>query len=644
MRPKLANSAQLAQGLLLESQGRLNEAYGVFGRLLRRTRKPEDLLCLRYLLARTCVASGAGAVQTGRRHLQKALESLRGGTAGFFPLGELWLPLEEQLLLSLDGLLLYYLRQEKEAQRHLRRVLNKIPAEATCLSLRYALAQVHHNLGLCCVKLQQPEDALEHLHRALRLYGEMRLDAALSRAADGLGQLLSTIGRFREARTFIEISLQAKRKLGDLRGEAISAGSLSRTAARGGDLTTALAAAESVLRISHRISDSRGLAAGRVFRGDARRLLAEKVLERAAVIPGTARGQSRVALRHLIAAREDYLTAASASPDVLYRLNASLGLSYVHYYLGEAITAQKEFDLTVRLYRKQQGCYPEVEEGLRELGSLLGGARDTIRTFTRLSQSIRDSVEEQRRVLEMEGAKRFQEKLLPEGGKTIGGVRVDVLFQACSETSGDLYDFFPTGEGRGLAVVGDVMGHGVAAAMLMVPTVMALRAGSAETLEERVAAINDTLVAHAPKGQFVTMCAVSWDGQAGTLRAVSAGHPAPIFIRGDGLVRFVPMVANPPVGIVPSQSYRATDVALSKGDRILLYSDGISETRDADGAFFEDVLVQIIKKEVSRRTRRSAMETSGSPGGLLMRIHQAATAFRGGRPAEDDNTLLLLGI
>ena len=127
----------------------------------------------------------------------------------------------------------------------------------------------------------------------MEAFSRIGVEHSVARVADGLGQLLSALGRFREARAYLEISINIKARIGDLRGQSISFGSLSRAALRSGDMNSARRFADKVLNISSQLGDNRGHVAGMVYRADFRRRAGQGLLEKANMMPRT-RGMPRL--------------------------------------------------------------------------------------------------------------------------------------------------------------------------------------------------------------------------------------------------------------------------------------------------------------------------------------------------------------
>jgi sigma-B regulation protein RsbU (phosphoserine phosphatase) len=150
-----------------------------------------------------------------------------------------------------------------------------------------------------------------------------------------------------------------------------------------------------------------------------------------------------------------------------------------------------------------------------------------------------------------------------------------------TSVAGDFYEFLPTGSSTAGLLVADVSGHGVPAALIasMVKLATSAQRQQAAHPDRLLAGVNESLCGNTQR-QFVTAAYVYLDAEQSELRYAAAGHPPMLLLR-DGQV--YPIEENGLVlGLFPSAAYTATQKVLRKGDRLLLYTDGIIEA--ANGA------------------------------------------------------------
>jgi serine phosphatase RsbU (regulator of sigma subunit)/anti-sigma regulatory factor (Ser/Thr protein kinase)/uncharacterized protein YigA (DUF484 family) len=185
---------------------------------------------------------------------------------------------------------------------------------------------------------------------------------------------------------------------------------------------------------------------------------------------------------------------------------------------------------------------------------------------------------EQRRVTES-----VQRSLLPQTLAPIAGLEVAARYlPAASATGlgGDWYDAFPVGSGRIGVAIGDVVGHGLAAATLMVQLRTALRAyafdgrGPSDVLE-RV----NRMLAHVAPATMTTAAYLVLDLEREALTMVSAGHPPPLVVDPHGRARYLPASSGVALGVSRGTRYREERFDLAAGSMLLLYTDGVVEVR-----------------------------------------------------------------
>ena len=180
-----------------------------------------------------------------------------------------------------------------------------------------------------------------------------------------------------------------------------------------------------------------------------------------------------------------------------------------------------------------------------------------------------------------------QRTVLPLIPRQVGPVTVGSRYLSAAEDTlvgGDLYDWFHS-DRRICFVVGDVRGKGVGAVEQAARVIRAFRqsAAAGADLATMAKQMNDYLTPFLDDEEFVTAALIQiTDGTHVTL--VNCGHPAPLFLpRGGG----DPVFLEPPVGLPLGlgDSYKSLSMTWTTGDRILLYTDGLSEARDRGGEF-----------------------------------------------------------
>ncbi|MFD6281881.1 SpoIIE family protein phosphatase [Streptomyces sp. NPDC060209] len=206
--------------------------------------------------------------------------------------------------------------------------------------------------------------------------------------------------------------------------------------------------------------------------------------------------------------------------------------------------------------------------------------------LTALAGLIAQALERARRYdTEVALARGLQEALLPHRLPVVE--HVDTVGRYLSgtqdiEIGGDWYDVIETGSGLAL-VIGDVQGHGVAAAATMGQLRSAVRAFAliGQEPQEIMSATNRLLIGLDP-GQFASCCFALLDPATGVTRAVRAGHPQPVLRHPDGRTEVLDLPGGVVLGVDPAASYPVTELRLGPGAVLALFTDGLVEKAGTD--------------------------------------------------------------
>ncbi|MBT2663865.1 PP2C family protein-serine/threonine phosphatase [Bacillus sp. ISL-45] len=202
---------------------------------------------------------------------------------------------------------------------------------------------------------------------------------------------------------------------------------------------------------------------------------------------------------------------------------------------------------------------------------------------TQENQSVLDSSLQR----EINLARNIQSQLL--NGKTpiFEGGEVSGSSLPARLIGGDYYDFYPLVDGKIRIVIGDVMGKGIPAAMLMILTRGAFRsaAESTQSPAETLTAMNQAIYEDLRiLKSFVTLFCADWNPKTGILTYANAGHNLPIFIKGNSdSIEELAKVKGIMVGGLPNQVYKENFVQLENNDTIFFYTDGIVEAQNKEG-------------------------------------------------------------
>jgi len=177
----------------------------------------------------------------------------------------------------------------------------------------------------------------------------------------------------------------------------------------------------------------------------------------------------------------------------------------------------------------------------------------------------------------------MQRSLLPDRLPDVAGLETAVRYiPGAGTVGGDWYDMFVLPSGRVFVTVGDVVGKGLRAAVVMGRLRSSLRAyGFSDELDPGAVLDHvDRQLQHFEPGQMATAVVARIDVAAGHIQLALAGHPAPVVATGDGPGRYLDLAVGPPLGIAPSLPRPTTTVELPPGAVICFYTDGLIERRD----------------------------------------------------------------
>jgi sigma-B regulation protein RsbU (phosphoserine phosphatase) len=207
---------------------------------------------------------------------------------------------------------------------------------------------------------------------------------------------------------------------------------------------------------------------------------------------------------------------------------------------------------------------------------------------------------------ELEVAKRIQLSILPTGFPMSDYFTVAARYVPMTAVAGDFYEFLASEGPRAGLFIADVSGHGVPAALIasMVKIATSSQRQNVATPERLLAGVNEALCG-STQGQFVTAAYVYLDAERGELYYAAAGHPPMLLLR-DGDV--CPIEENGLVlGVFSSAAYNATKRTLVKGDRLLLYTDGVVEAANAgEEEFGQERLGKLLAANTDRTVEEMA--------------------------------------
>jgi sigma-B regulation protein RsbU (phosphoserine phosphatase) len=257
---------------------------------------------------------------------------------------------------------------------------------------------------------------------------------------------------------------------------------------------------------------------------------------------------------------------------------------------------------------------PYSDDDLRLLGLFANQASIAItnaRQFEQLQEFHRQQIEKERLDVQLRTAQAVQAGLLPAGFPSITGWQIDALWRPALQLGGDYYDILGLAAHRWGFLIADVSDKGVPAALLMAVARSLFHVYASDDLapSEVLARINRDLVMSSHSGMFVTALYAVVDTDTGVVRVSAAGHPPALVLRTA--TREVIRVRPPgmPLGIFEDARFADVDVRLNPADRVLLYTDGVTEASTREGEQFGVERLQTLLGESSSAGAHDLIQT-----------------------------------
>ena len=263
-----------------------------------------------------------------------------------------------------------------------------------------------------------------------------------------------------------------------------------------------------------------------------------------------------------------------------------------------------------------------------EFASLSDDINSTVSTLKRYIAEAAARIDK-----ELEYAKQIQLSVLPTNFPEDEEYSIYAQMIAAKEVGGDFYDFYKLSDTTVAFLVADVSGKGIPAAMFMMTSKTIIK-----DLAERGMAVNDIftkanekLCENNESGMFVTAWMGILDVTTGNLQFANAGHNPPVLKRADGSFEFLKTRAGFVLAGMEGITYRSGEITLCPGDRLFLYTDGVTEATNTENELYDD------ERLISFMNRNSKVEATKFLPALKADIDE----FVGEAPQFDDITMLM---
>jgi sigma-B regulation protein RsbU (phosphoserine phosphatase) len=281
------------------------------------------------------------------------------------------------------------------------------------------------------------------------------------------------------------------------------------------------------------------------------------------------------------------------------------------------------------LYLDSRVTAADLTGGNRELLQSLAIEASTVLENARLLEEERTKHKMEE---ELQVASGIQQSLLPRALPSDGWFRAAGSSVPTHEVGGDYFDVVQVSDNCWSAVAADVSGKGVSSALLagLLQGAFLGIAGRVDGMEDRFARLNRFLNDRTGGEKYATVFYCALD-RTGAMHYINAGHCAPVLVRCSGALETLEATGMP-VGLLDSAVYGMQAVSLAPRDKVVIYTDGITEAQGPGGEFF------------GRKRLRDVIR--GNPGVGCTELHDAVLSavdtFTAGMPQSDDLTLVVL--
>lgn len=284
----------------------------------------------------------------------------------------------------------------------------------------------------------------------------------------------------------------------------------------------------------------------------------------------------------------------------------------------------------------RQLAQPWTQESLKRLFPAMQTLGDQVASALHRSEEYARSIALEKVSQEIQIAGQIQASFLPNQFPNIPGWQLAVSLEPAGGLSGDFFDLIPLSRGRLGLVIADVADKGLGAALYMALCRTLIRTYAFEYQSRPdivLSEANERILQDARANLFITCFYGVLDPEENTLTYVNAGHNPPILVKtGEGGKLFALARTGMPIGIELNSDWERRTIKFSPGDKLILYTDGVTEAQNNNGGFFdEQLLLECITEN-----------SSDTVFMLQDKILDDVKKFMDGAPQADDITLMIL--
>lgn len=304
-------------------------------------------------------------------------------------------------------------------------------------------------------------------------------------------------------------------------------------------------------------------------------------------------------------------------------------------FIGAGLVFQGRPIGVMRLYSRSPRQFSDADK------RLLRSVAEQSAVAVEQSRLLRVLEHERQMQRQLQLAADVQRRMLPATNLRFEGFDAAARYIPSHRVGGDFYDAFTQGESVAI-VVGDVVGNGIAAALLMASVRATLRAhaGQGLAVHEVVERVNRALCKDTLESEFATLWFGMIDRVSRSLSYCSAGHEPPFVVRqaGDDLEIIRLAHGGLVVGISPEETYEFGSIDLRAGDVLVAYTDGLPETSSFSGERFGVSRIQRAALDALRENREANAQA------IIERVFWELRQFAGINAKHDDQTIMVIRV